>query len=855
MFDEDEINQFKLNFDAYRASQPRAVAQTRKPEKKKGGRGGTLTSLISEGGALGGAAGGAALGTAVLPGIGTLLGALGGGFLGGFGGRLTENKVRDNRLGLGDALKEGAVSGVLGAGPLRLGKFGLDAVKGVRAISPTVQDTGTKVFSGGLAEALGRVGTPGASMRVTGEELARKVGSSTMTRPDDKVSSLPKGIAGLLPERAGAPGNISIKGGVMNPSPAPSKANKSAIEAIDKTIANAQKNGGLSATDARQLMRVRQNLAGVGLNMSTGAKQALPAGTANRIINSLERLRPTLPAGTADKVIGAIKTQVPGTISKEYGFTRAITSAEKKTAVKDALVGAGNNAANMSFKRAFGNKLSKAGEGLIAKEFRLSPTQQSNFKNNTGEEAVSVLRRYGVKKPEDLAAKIEPLQNAFDSVVKTIPAVSQKELSTGLAKIYDPLLKSPALFEQQLGQQIKAQADELVRLAKNGSLPAERINELRKTFDAAVRYTQKGAPEYNVIKETADALRGTLQRTAEKAGAKTADGLNFKDLGLELRKLYDLDEIVGKQAYLGTGSLPANLPNLLGAAGGGAAAGGPGGAALGFLGTALANSGPGRRAMANTTLRAGERLTEKAATANPYGVKALTGRIAPVGLAGALIQGGDQSSGLRNTQQNQAMMTNSANQPTAANIPEFNQTDANMSTPNNPLAPENLQSSIQQILANGGSIDDATKFIGLAEALQKLGGVGQSKPLTASQATRAAAANNALRDIPMIAESIDTGKLGGAKMLPGSGTQIGRRLLGTENLDAALFNIADNILRARTGAAAPEAEVKRFVETFLPSATDSTQAKKDKLARAIRELQGYVNPVEASADTLEEVLL
>jgi len=103
----------------------------------------------------------------------------------------------------------------------------------------------------------------------------------------------------------------------------------------------------------------------------------------------------------------------------------------------------------------------------------------------------------------------------------------------------------------------------------------------------------------------------------------------------------------------------------------------------------------------------------------------------------------------------------------------------------------------------------------------------------------------------MIQEAIESGKLGGLKNIPGSGTAVGRRLLGTENLDAALFNIADNILRARSGAAAPEAEVLRFKNTFLPGPLDSQQAKKDKLERAIRELQGYVNPGAAIEDTLD----
>ena len=68
------------------------------------GRGGTLTSLISEGGATGGAIAGAALGS-VVPVLGTAIGGIIGAGIGGFGGRIAENKIRDDRLGLGDAAK------------------------------------------------------------------------------------------------------------------------------------------------------------------------------------------------------------------------------------------------------------------------------------------------------------------------------------------------------------------------------------------------------------------------------------------------------------------------------------------------------------------------------------------------------------------------------------------------------------------------------------------------------------------------------------------------------------------------------------------------------------------------------
>lgn len=113
---------------------------------KQRGKGGFLSSIISELGGAGGAAGGAAIGTALLPGVGTLVGAGLGGFLGGTGGRLAENKVRDNRWGMGDALKEGSLSGalsVVGSGASALkGAKAAKALKGASALGGNVDEVG-----------------------------------------------------------------------------------------------------------------------------------------------------------------------------------------------------------------------------------------------------------------------------------------------------------------------------------------------------------------------------------------------------------------------------------------------------------------------------------------------------------------------------------------------------------------------------------------------------------------------------------------------------------------------------------------------------------------------------------------
>lgn len=165
-----------------------------------------------------------------------------------------------------------------------------------------------------------------------------------------------------------------------------------------------------------------------------------------------------------------------------------------------------------------------------------------------------------------------------------------------------------------------------------------------------------------------------------------------------------------------------------------------------------------------------------------------------------------------------------------------------------PYGRENLMYDIQRDPKN------ADKYIAYYQQIQEIFGQPESQ-LTSSQQTRAAAAQNALQDIPLIEDAINSGQLGGLKAIPGAGTAVGRSLLGTENLDAALFNIADNILRARSGAAAPEAEVKRFVNTFLPGPLDSMEAKRAKLERAVRELQGFTNPAQAAQPGLEDALM
>lgn len=151
------------------------------PKQQTRGRGGFLSSLISEGGAVGGAA----LGTALLPGVGTIVG----GGLGAVLGRLTENKVRDDRLGVGDALKEGALeTALLGAGKAYKAVKGARAAsKGLGAADDVARGTSRISRAGRRVEQAGN-DLLGTQANLTRPEL-RKIG---VVRPGDVIGEVQK---------------------------------------------------------------------------------------------------------------------------------------------------------------------------------------------------------------------------------------------------------------------------------------------------------------------------------------------------------------------------------------------------------------------------------------------------------------------------------------------------------------------------------------------------------------------------------------------------------------------------------------------------------------------------------------
>lgn len=110
------------------------------PKKKTSGRGGFLTSLISEGLGTVGGIGGLALG-------GPVGAAAGAGILGGLGSAL-EQKVRDNKVNVGKAVQSGALEGLFAGGPFKLVKAGKLALQGGEKLA--AKEIGEKVAERGL---------------------------------------------------------------------------------------------------------------------------------------------------------------------------------------------------------------------------------------------------------------------------------------------------------------------------------------------------------------------------------------------------------------------------------------------------------------------------------------------------------------------------------------------------------------------------------------------------------------------------------------------------------------------------------------------------------------------------------
>lgn len=630
------MNNFFGGFDAPAFTIDNPTPRPQPTSKKKKGRGGTLTSLISEGGALGGAAAGAAAGS-VVPGIGTAIGGLIGAGVGAFGGRLAENKVRDDRLGVKDAAIEGGLTAALGA-PIRALKYGTKA--------------------------------------------------------------------------AGA-----LKGG-------------------DKL------------SDA----------------LKTGAQ-----------------------AADAPKQAGALRTKVGGALAQKSN-------------------------------------------DLLVKEFGLTPTQLTNFKNKYGEDATSAVRRHkltGKNSDEIQQTVLQPLQDQFDLIPQSLPAVSRQSVESSFKTKYAPLLNSAVEDNKVIGRQLKGQSDSILK--KYGdTIDATELNSIRKEFDSLVSYADKQAnpARYGVNKRAADALRTVLQKEADRAGIASPSGQTFKEVGQELSKLRQLTDNIARQENNGRGSKPAGLINMLGGVLATGVTGDPLSAVGGIAATQALNSPTGRRALAKGSEKLASRVSNPKGGATS-GLKIGATGVAAGGLLGAL--GGQSLS--KNSDSTNANVT----MPAPASNANMDQSYTNGGDLSSALAAQTsrypFENAIADIKRDPENADYYMQLYEFSNPKQEEGNGLNSN--TANLVASSANATNTLDQLESLFSTAGggSGKIGGAfkNALAGAGLEG-----NTQTYNDLSASSVSQLARALNGGGQVSDADAAVVVQALPKITDSPAVAARKFA-ALRE--------------------
>lgn len=221
-------------------------------------------------------------------------------------------------------------------------------------------------------------------------------------------------------------------------------------------------------------------------------------------------------------------------------------------------------------------------------------------------------------------------------------------------------------------------------------------------------------------------------------------------------------------------------------------------------------------------------------------------------LSGAL--GANKSASAQSLNQSQVdPMTGLPIDPTnpAANqqIIDPSQTDQTTQTqdPNSPFNPANIEANVQQILASGGKMSDATAYLSLVKTMQDLTDSPAQKPLNSTQQQQAFNAQSGLKSLGDIAAALQQNP-NEAKLAALPGGSLASSLTGTGSYKAAIANATDVIGRLRSGGAIGSEEEKQF-KALLPQTFDSQQTAAYKLNQLQSLFSQFANPQAAQDPT------
>lgn len=222
-----------------------------------------------------------------------------------------------------------------------------------------------------------------------------------------------------------------------------------------------------------------------------------------------------------------------------------------------------------------GEKVTEAGEQLVLRGLKPSPSQLTRFKERTGKDLADWLNNQGIQGnfSEEAGKRIEALQAQFDDLA------IHSGIKVPLGKLQQLFIKRMEAMKDSVVPSVKAKAEDLKTIMENlgkkygDSIDVADLTKERRQIDAFLKDSQFNMPveQSNFLRAARDAIQESIQELTKGQGPK-----DLKTIGLELRDLFEFQRIAEKQSNLGRGTNWVGLLKMLGAGTGGMVAGLPG---------------------------------------------------------------------------------------------------------------------------------------------------------------------------------------------------------------------------------------------------------------------------------------
>lgn len=509
-----------------------------------------------------------------------------------------------------------------------------------------------------------------------------------------------------------------------------------------------------------------------------------------------------------------------------------------------------------------GDKLLRSADNTALHASQLSGKKEAlkGFDSRFGEDLGTYLRKNDLigKTGKDVEQSIvKPLGEKYASLVGGIKRdVTSSDLLAHNQKSLEKLLyESKSSANKKLADDVISEIDGIF---KNGALSPKELNAIKAEYQSNAR---------NAYKLGANAKPGVDAKVAEFL-KKTLQGVSKSDelaaTGKEMDKAYKASDLLASAAQNGRGTLSLGLADLMAAGGGGAVGSVPG--AIAAVGVKRAVNSPKVQSfIANKLASAGEKLTGAAsAKAAVPEVEQTVGNtvkgmvkaqavpriMSATAFSGAPQQGADGG------------MEMNPNSPFNPNSPNYNPAlvDPNAVGDTGSISdtmgtdqesPYSLQAMQADVMRDPKNADQYAKIYELMNPA-----TASAKAPSAAAQKQMATAGSGLDSLDTLEQIISEGGVPKGTVVAGRGLLggAGGRLLGTTAYDAAADNIADSIIRMRTGAAATKEEMRTF-KAQLPQASDSPEVIQQKLNTVRAYLQELsAAPSATSSSDLAELM-